>query len=75
MATWDHNRLSPNVDRVYVELDNTDDELWSLHISDVHWDNPKCDRTLFKRHLDQALELNAPVFIYGDFFLRNARQV
>jgi predicted phosphodiesterase len=68
MANWDAKTISPNVHRICCELDNNADELWSLHISDVHWDNPKCDRALFKRHLDEALELNCPVFIYGDFF-------
>jgi hypothetical protein len=37
-------------------------------ISDVHFDNPKCDRVLLKKHLDQALRRNAKVLINGDFF-------
>lgn len=36
--------------------------------SDHHWDNPHCDRQLLKQHLDEALALQAPVIIYGDFF-------
>jgi UDP-2,3-diacylglucosamine pyrophosphatase LpxH len=39
-----------------------------LMISDVHFDNPKCDRVLLKKHLDQALKRNAKVLINGDFF-------
>lgn len=39
-----------------------------LLISDLHWDNPKCDRVLLKKHLDQALKENAKVFINGDLF-------
>jgi len=39
-----------------------------LLISDLHWDNPKCDRDLLKKHLDQALEENVKVFINGDLF-------
>jgi hypothetical protein len=39
-----------------------------LLISDVHFDNPKCDRVLLKKHLDQALKKNAKVLINGDFF-------
>lgn len=39
-----------------------------LLISDLHWDNPKCDRKLLKKHLDQALERGAGVFINGDAF-------
>jgi hypothetical protein len=39
-----------------------------LLMSDLHWDNPKCDRDLLKKHLDQALKENAKVFINGDLF-------
>lgn len=37
-------------------------------LSDLHWDNPKCDRKMLKRHLDYCLEQNIPVFINGDLF-------
>jgi hypothetical protein len=37
-------------------------------LSDIHWDNPKCDREMLKRHLDYCLENQIPVFINGDFF-------
>ncbi len=36
--------------------------------SDVHYDNPKCDRDLYHKHLDQAKERGAGVFCFGDFF-------
>lgn len=39
-----------------------------LLISDIHFDNPKCDRKLLKRHLDEAKKRNAQVFINGDLF-------
>jgi hypothetical protein len=39
-----------------------------LLISDIHWDNPHCDRKLLKKHLDEALEINADVLINGDLF-------
>lgn len=39
-----------------------------LLISDLHFDNPKCDRKLLKKHLDQAVERNAKIFVNGDFF-------
>lgn len=39
-----------------------------LFISDVHFDSVKCDRELLFRHLDQARELGAGVFIFGDLF-------
>lgn len=39
-----------------------------LLISDIHFDNPKCDRKLLKKHLDEAKEKGTPIFINGDFF-------
>lgn len=37
-------------------------------LSDIHWDNPKCDRALLKKHLDFCKANNIPVMINGDFF-------
>ena len=37
-------------------------------LSDVHWDNPHCDRVLLKKHLDLAKERRAGVFVFGDLF-------
>jgi hypothetical protein len=39
-----------------------------LMISDVHFDNPKCDRKLLKRHLDEAVIRKAKILINGDLF-------
>lgn len=39
-----------------------------LLISDIHWDNPKCDRALLKRHLEQAKEKGADILLNGDTF-------
>ena len=39
-----------------------------LCLSDLHFDNPHCDRDLLKRHLDQAVERDAPIIVVGDFF-------
>ena len=37
-------------------------------LSDIHWDNPHCDRLLLKKHLDLAKERQAGVFVFGDLF-------
>lgn len=37
-------------------------------MSDLHWDNPKCDRELLKKHLDRCLEQDRKVVINGDMF-------
>ena len=37
-----------------------------LLISDLHWDNPHCDRGLLKNHLDEAVRRNAGIIMNGD---------
>ena len=37
-------------------------------LSDLHWDNPKCNWNLLKKHLDYCLAENIPVMVNGDFF-------
>ena len=39
-----------------------------LLLSDVHWDNPHCDRALLKKHLDMAKVRGAGIMVFGDFF-------
>lgn len=39
-----------------------------LLMSDVHIDSTKCDRALLKKHLRQAKDKGAGVFIFGDLF-------
>ena len=39
-----------------------------LLMSDLHWDNPKCDRDRLKRDLDYALNEGLDIFINGDLF-------
>jgi hypothetical protein len=47
---------------------NSDWEQWVLLRSDVHHDNPKCDQALEKKHLDEAVEFDAPIIDNGDLF-------
>ena len=37
-------------------------------LSDIHWDNPKCDWKLLKKHLDYCVSENIPIMFNGDFF-------
>ena len=39
-----------------------------LLMSDLHWDNPKCDRDRLKKDLDYAVREGLDVFINGDLF-------
>ena len=43
-------------------------EMKVAFMSDLHWDNPKCNRELLKKHLDRCLEEDRKVFINGDMF-------
>lgn len=37
-------------------------------LSDLHWDNPKCDWDKLKKHLDYCKSNQIPVMVNGDFF-------
>ena len=39
-----------------------------LLISDLHWDNPHCDRELLRKHLDEAVKGGHDILINGDMF-------
>ena len=57
-------KISRNLHQINLELKKTKIAL----LSDIHWDNPKCDRNKLKRHLDYCKEQEIPIFINGDFF-------
>ena len=46
-----------------IKIDKPFEETKVLLISDLHWDNPKCDRVTLKKHLDQALAGNNDILI------------
>jgi len=50
------------------ELKFDEQEAEIAMLSDLHWDNPKCDRDQLKKHLDYCVKHNIPVVINGDFF-------
>jgi hypothetical protein len=64
---WEFRESSRNVHVISINLPNVGSEQWVLLQTDCHWDNPHCDREQMKRHLDLALERNAPVIDAGDF--------
>ena len=55
---------SKNLHEIVV---NTDDFQFAM-LSDIHWDNPKCDWDVLKSHLDYFKKNNIPVMINGDMF-------
>jgi len=58
------NKISRNVHQLNLSKQETKIAL----LSDIHWDNPKCDRNKLKSHLNYCKENNIPIFINGDFF-------
>lgn len=61
-------RKSRTVHRVDCNVERRGGYEHFLFISDIHYDSVKCDRDLLHRHLDEARELGAGVFIFGDLF-------
>jgi predicted phosphodiesterase len=59
--------LNRNVHKINIDGLGTGEQ-WFLLSSDHHWDNPDANREMIERHLIEAKERNAPVFIFGDFF-------
>ena len=54
---------------IEIKHDCTEETRFSyLLLSDVHWDNPHCDRALLKKHLDAAKARGAGIMVFGDFF-------
>jgi len=51
-----------------IELKTANAEQWIFACPDIHWDNPKCNRELLKRHLDEAVKMNARIIMPGDTF-------
>lgn len=66
--TWETEATGDTVATIRIEAERTKNwEQWLLLTSDVHFDNPLCKRALYRRHLEQALERNAPNIDLGDF--------
>lgn len=57
-------KIARNVHSIGLNKDETKLAL----LSDIHWDNPKCDRKMLKSHLDYCKENQIPIFVNGDFF-------
>ncbi|KKN74827.1 hypothetical protein LCGC14_0387200 [marine sediment metagenome] len=62
---WSHT--SENVITIRMETTGQGWRQPFLKLADVHFDSPFCDRRLLRALLDEALEQNAPVSIYGDW--------
>lgn len=65
---WRFLERSRNVHRLTIDLGSVRDEQWILLQSDVHWDNPACNRELLVSHWQAAKARDAPILDNGDFF-------
>ena len=67
---WSVKQLSRNVHEitVYADWRKQGFEFNALLTSDWHYDHPECNRKLLRKHLGEALEIDAPVFCNGDAF-------
>lgn len=65
---WSVSKINDIVEIKLPFSRNTEWEQWVLLTTDRHWDNPKSNHDLQKKHLEEAKELNAPVIDGGDFF-------
>lgn len=66
--TWtvqEHQRHVHTLDFGNMPVDETRS---ALVMSDEHWDNAHCDRSLLKRHHDEAVARGAPILKIGDLF-------
>ena len=59
---------APNVAVVDIAPLDGERDMWFLITSDVHWDNPNCDRRLYLRHLEEAKERGAGIIDVGDWY-------
>lgn len=64
---WLFKEHARNVHEIRIDQDKVIKQNLLL-ISDVHFDNPHCNRKLLKKHLDEAVQLNAPIVVVGDLF-------
>lgn len=61
--------LAPNVHQRRYFFEGIEDKTIRIAmLSDIHWDNPKCDWDLLKKHLDYCKENDIRIHINGDFF-------
>ena len=67
MNKFNASRLSDNVIEVRFKYKKGFEQLILLS-SDHHWDNPKCDRKLLKKHHEQAKKRGALIISQGDTF-------
>ena len=59
-------RLSPQLLEIRISYTSVNESATFLLASDIHLDNPKCNRKLFAQHLDECKQRNGHVLLFGD---------
>ena len=59
-------RVSPELLEIRIPYHSHKEEATFLLLSDVHLDNPKCDRKLLLQHLEECKAVGGYVLIFGD---------
>jgi hypothetical protein len=59
-------RLSPQLLEIRIPYVAMDNSATFLLASDIHLDNPKCDRALFAKHLNEMRDRNGHALFFGD---------
>lgn len=67
-SRWSVGTIADRVHELRVSYPKSGSRFRFLALTDVHWDSAHCDRAFLKKHLNYALEENAPVVIVGDLF-------
>lgn len=65
---WKSEQLARNVHRVSFDFKRRSDVAHVLLRSDAHHDNPHSNHELERKHLAEAMDMNAPVISNGDDF-------
>ena len=68
MPEWTIERLGPEATRSTWKGLESGNRYHALLTSDHHVDNAHCDHALLRNHLEAAVEVDAPIFAFGDVF-------
>jgi len=59
-------RVSPELLEIRIPYSSTKEEATFLLLSDIHLDNPKCNRKLLLQHLEECKAIGGHVLMFGD---------
>lgn len=63
---WTIKEVSKQSYECRFKIKSAKEKIRILLMSDEHWDNVGCNRTVLRQHHNQALKFGAPIFKFGD---------